>query len=450
MKLTEITLAIGLAVVSVSPAVASFEAGQAALKRNDAITAVDEWITVAKRGDARAQFALGQLLEAGGDGVVADPVDALSWYRLAAAQGLAEAEPAAERLSGELGAAAVEEAQLRTLATVGVWFRNYTGQDEAAYQQMRAVAAAERQSTPRVEIGTSDTLAEQRAAAQRELLAQRKAEEEANARALEESREAAIRAAQIEAEEAKRQQSLREQQIAAQRQAIAARDAAPAGDELAAARARLAALMAKQDAASGTAAAATAETAPAVPAAPAAIGTVQQNAIEAPARPAEAADTPSETPTPAPLRTDAAPESASRNAPEATVRPVTPKETVVAAAPAMNSAKMNAAGSSVATVTDEKAASLAALKEHDGLNRDIVEQIFEQAKIADLGTPAARQEIENSLSRIEALKWSLVSGAKGDKAAPKMNKVLMSSMTPVQIAEASRLAREYLIKQYNL
>src|SRR5690606_15733718 len=300
MKLTEITLAIGLAVVSVSPAVASFEAGQAALKRNDAITAVDEWITVAKRGDARAQFALGQLLEAGGDGVVADPVDALSWYRLAAAQGLAEAEPAAERLSGELGAAAVEEAQLRTLATVGVWFRNYTGQDEAAYQQMRAVAAAERQSTPRVEIGTSDTLAEQRAAAQRELLAQRKAEEEANARALEESREAAIRAAQIEAEEAKRQQSLREQQIAAQRQAIAARDAAPAGDELAAARARLAALMAKQDAASGTAAAATAETAPAVPAAPAAIGTVQQNAIEAPARPAEtatkAADAAADTP----------------------------------------------------------------------------------------------------------------------------------------------------------
>src|SRR5690606_30089509 len=139
------------------------------------------------------------------------------------------------------------------------------------------------------------------------------------------------------------QQSLREQQIAAQRQAIAARDAAPAGDELAAARARLAALMAKQDAASGTPAVATAETAPAVPAAPAAIGTVQQNAIEAPGRPAEAADTPSETPTPAPLRTDAAPESASRNAPEATVRPVTPKETVVAAAPAMNSAKMNAA-----------------------------------------------------------------------------------------------------------
>ena len=100
-----------------------------------------------------------------------------------------------------------------------------------------------------------------------------------------------------------------------------------------------------------------------------------------------------------------------------------------------------------APLTKAKSDALASLKSLDGLDKDAVEEIFEQAKIADLDTATAQAEIEESFTRIEALKWSLISGAKGDKAAPKMNKVLMSRMSPVQIAEANRLAGEWLIEQ---
>ena len=87
------------------------------------------------------------------------------------------------------------------------------------------------------------------------------------------------------------------------------------------------------------------------------------------------------------------------------------------------------------------------LKSMKGLNKEAVVEIFEAAKIADLETDAAKSEIADSLVRIEALKWSLISGAKGDKSAPKMNKVLMSRMTPVQIAEANRLAGEWILER---
>ncbi|MAL80376.1 MAG: hypothetical protein CMN55_14920 [Sneathiella sp.] len=465
MKLTGVSLALGLAVFSISPASASFEAGQAALDRSDAVTAVDEWIAVAKRGDSRAQFALGQLLEKGGDGVVADPVDALSWYRLAAAQGLTEASEAAERLSGQLGAAEVEEAHLRTLATVGVWFRTYTGQDEAAYQQMRAVAAAERPSSARVEIGTPETsVADQRAAAQREMIEQRKAQEEAEARTLEESRQAAIAAAQQQAEEAKRQAALRDQQIAVRRQAIAEQTAAPAVDEQEAARARLAALMAKQgDSAGSTGAAAAASappvsnapaSAPTVAASPSANGSITKETVPAPVAEtgsaAKATESPAakleETPTATPASTDKLKESKSQTMPEAGSGGLAPSPQKTPSQQ-MASTQGDTSSQPSSPLTDEKSASLAALQSYDGLDRNVVEEIFEQAKIADLGTPAAQREIENSISRIEALKWSLISGAKGDKAAPKMNKVLMSKMSPVQIAEANRLASEWLIAQ---
>ena len=464
MKLTGVSLALGLAVFSISPAFASFEAGRAALDRSDAVTAVDEWITVAKRGDSRAQFALGQLLEKGGEGVVADPVDALSWYRLAAAQGLTEAGEAAERLSGQLGAAEVEEAHLRTLATVGVWFRAYTGQDEAAYQQMRAVAAAERPSSARVEIGAPDTLADQRAAAQREMIEQRKAQEEAEARTLEESRQAAIAADQRQAEEAKRQAALRDQQIAAQRQAIAERTSAPAVDEQEAARARLAALMAKQGSSAGSTGAPAAASAPpvsnvpasapTVAAAPSANGSITKETVPAPVAEtgstAGSATNPAAklegTPNAVPASTDIPKESKPLTKPEAGTGGLTPSPQKTPPQQ-MASIQGDTSQQLSSPLTDEKSASLAALQSYDGLDRNVVEEIFEQAKIADLGTPAAQREIENSLSRIEALKWSLISGAKGDKAAPKMNKVLMSKMSPVQIAEANRLASEWLIAQ---
>jgi TPR repeat protein len=45
----------------------------------------------AEQGDAMAQFNLG-LMYANGDGVAADPVEAVKWYRLSAEQGNARAQ----------------------------------------------------------------------------------------------------------------------------------------------------------------------------------------------------------------------------------------------------------------------------------------------------------------------------------------------------------------------
>lgn len=82
-----------------------------------------------------------------------------------------------------------------------------------------------------------------------------------------------------------------------------------------------------------------------------------------------------------------------------------------------------------------------------GLDEAALTEIFELAQSVPLESAAAQTEISESLVRIDALKWSLISGAKGDAAAPQMNKVLMSKMSPVQIAEANRLAGVWLAKR---
>ena len=200
---------------------ASYEEGQKALDRNDAATAVEEWRSVAKQGDAKAQFALGQVFEKGADGVEADLVEAYAWFKLASTQDLEEANEAIERLRKSMSPEELQEAQTRSLVALGSWYRKFTGQDETAFQEARAAASAQKQQ----QASTEDTLAEQRAAAQRELIAQRKAEAEAKARALEESRQAAILAAQQAAEEAKRQAEIRNKKIEEQRRALAQKDA---------------------------------------------------------------------------------------------------------------------------------------------------------------------------------------------------------------------------------
>ncbi|PHQ71823.1 MAG: hypothetical protein COB93_02290 [Sneathiella sp.] len=86
-----------------------------------------------------------------------------------------------------------------------------------------------------------------------------------------------------------------------------------------------------------------------------------------------------------------------------------------------------------------------AARAYTELAETVVVEIFENAKTVALDTDAAQKEISDSLVRIDALKWSLISGAKGDKSAPKMNKILMSRMSPIQIAEANRLAGEWII-----
>ena len=72
-------------------AAADFQTGLAAYDRGDFSTAYREWMPVAERGDANAQFNVG-LLYANGKGVAKDPRQAAEWYRKAAAQGVAAAE----------------------------------------------------------------------------------------------------------------------------------------------------------------------------------------------------------------------------------------------------------------------------------------------------------------------------------------------------------------------
>ncbi len=444
MKARRFSLAFGLVFFSAQFAQASFEKGQEALDRNDASTAIEDWQPVAQRGDAKTQYALGQIFEKGADGIEADLVEAYAWFKLAAAQDFGEASEAIERLRDLMSTEDLRAAQTRSLAALGFWYRDFTGQDEAAFQEAKATMAAPQQQSAAV---TEDTLAEQRAAAQRELIAQRKAEAEAKAKALDESRQAAIHAAQEAAEEAKRQAELREQKIEEQRRAIAQKDSQQSQSSLAAAKARLADLMAKQQGGAASTTGGTPVTAVSPAAAPVAVAKVEPKAAESTQEVAAVNKKPS---------VEAlAPETKIASAPA----PSTAKEPAVAPQAATEPQRIalattsDAVKSSVANkvteapLTKSKTEALTALKSLDGLNKDAVEEIFEQAKIADLDNEEARTEIEVSLVRIEALKWSLISGAKGDHAAPKLNKVLMSKMSPVQIAEANRLAGQWLIER---
>ncbi|WP_288903077.1 hypothetical protein [uncultured Sneathiella sp.] len=428
MKATRFSLAFGLVLLNAQVVQANFEKGQEALDQNDALAAIEEWQPVAKRGDARAQFALGQIFEKGTEGVEPDLVEAYTWFKLAAAQGHKEAGETIERLRAIMSTDDLRDAQARSFAALGFWYRDFTGQDEAAFQEAKAAAVVPEQS-PSV---TEETLAEQRAAAQRELIAQRKAEAEAKEKALEESRQAAILAAQVAAEEAKRQAEIRDKKIEEQRSVIAQKDAQQSQSSLDEAKARLADLMAKQqggaEATGGSAIAA-----------PVAVAVAAAAAAAVP-KPAEKTLAP---------ETNIASTPVSPEATEVTAAPkVTPAPQQAALATTSSNVNRPVASKSAESpLTQTKSETLTALKSLDGLNKEAVEEIFEQAKIADLNNAEAQSEIERSLVRIEALKWSLISGAKGDNAAPKLNKVLMSKMSPVQIAEANRLAGEWLIER---
>jgi TPR repeat protein len=74
-----------------APLRADFKSGLAAYDRGDFRTAFTEWLPVAQRGDANAQFNVG-LLYAAGKGVRQDSRQASDWYRKAAEQGVAAAE----------------------------------------------------------------------------------------------------------------------------------------------------------------------------------------------------------------------------------------------------------------------------------------------------------------------------------------------------------------------
>ena len=80
--------AVGLVLLSTSPARADFQAGCADFDRGDFAAARERWAPLAEQGDAKAQFRLG-CLYAFGQGVPEDYGFALRLYRLAAGAPLA-------------------------------------------------------------------------------------------------------------------------------------------------------------------------------------------------------------------------------------------------------------------------------------------------------------------------------------------------------------------------
>ena len=80
-----------LLLIFAAPLWADFKTGLAAYDRGDFRTALQEWLPVAQRGDANAQFNVG-LLYATGKGVKQDLRQAADWYRKAADQGVGAAE----------------------------------------------------------------------------------------------------------------------------------------------------------------------------------------------------------------------------------------------------------------------------------------------------------------------------------------------------------------------
>jgi hypothetical protein len=68
------------------------DAGYAAYRKGKYKTALEYLRAIAQSGDAKAQSTVGSIYHRGGRGVQRDDEKALKWFRLAAAQGVAEAE----------------------------------------------------------------------------------------------------------------------------------------------------------------------------------------------------------------------------------------------------------------------------------------------------------------------------------------------------------------------
>ncbi len=89
--LTALLLSISLIFSSgMTSSAQDFQKGAEAYQSGDFATALKEWVPLAERGNAVAQYNLG-LMYANGQGVVQDGKQAAKWYRKAAEQGLTEA-----------------------------------------------------------------------------------------------------------------------------------------------------------------------------------------------------------------------------------------------------------------------------------------------------------------------------------------------------------------------
>jgi len=93
MKTAAVACAMGIALLAAPLAVAAdYAAGIAAGNRGDFVAALAELEPLAEQGDARAQFAVGQVYHRGLGAIEPDLDKARRWYEAAARQGDANAQ----------------------------------------------------------------------------------------------------------------------------------------------------------------------------------------------------------------------------------------------------------------------------------------------------------------------------------------------------------------------
>lgn len=101
MKFRCHAMALFLGITVMMPqANAGLNEGFSALQKGDYATARHEWRPLAVRGNVDAQFCMGVMYNAG-QGVAQDFKEAAKWYRLAAAQGHAEAQFNLDRMNAK-------------------------------------------------------------------------------------------------------------------------------------------------------------------------------------------------------------------------------------------------------------------------------------------------------------------------------------------------------------
>lgn len=125
-----------------APAFADYSAGLSAYKRGDYITARREWLPLAKKGNAKAQNAIG-VMYAKGEGFPQDYTKASKWYRKAAKGGYL----AAMRSLGSMYASG--EGLTQNFGEAAKWYRIAAKRGDHAAQHKIAQFCAEGKGMPK-------------------------------------------------------------------------------------------------------------------------------------------------------------------------------------------------------------------------------------------------------------------------------------------------------------
>ncbi len=431
----------------------SFQDGLNAYNEGNFGKAVTIWEEQGSSGDVNSQYNLGIFYERGVEGYPKDLAAAYAWYRLAAAQNAAPAIQAVSRLEPLLTSGQIEDGNKLAISIMGRWYRQNVGLKEEDYKKL----VEDRARREKAKIEAEKRAAEQRLKQQRALIAQRDADAKMADKLEDQSRAAALKAAREQAEEAKRK-AFRAQQLREEEERLAKLRAENEKEiERNAALKRLQELKAKQQGGStepvvlATPQKPVVATAPAAPATPK-TPTAATAPAAAPAAPAaQAAPTQQVAPQQVAKSIAQTPTQASSQVqPQAQIQ-AKPQAQTAQAAPSNSATQATPQTTNVATKPKTVAppakpkTTLPVIK--NGMDQSVVSSILEKSKSLDLATPQAVAEISADRTNIEALKWSLISAARGKKGAARMNGILAQSMTPAQVVEANRRAAEWILKR---